>query len=180
MILKFKTGACIYNLLQQNVNTHPHGDTNGRSRGLERVFTKSIRNQFVNTAAPWAIILISVLVSCKAPEKVEKISDRTTLEQQSTQQEKSRVDDTTTISHKIVNDSVLETKIIRQIVTQTEKAAQSLQNQTHEASRETHDTLTPAIIRALLKGIAFACIGYAVLTAGVLFLILFIVLRQKK
>lgn len=180
MIRIIKPGTCIYNLLQQNVYTHPHGDTNGYPRVLERVFTKLFRNQFVNTCAAWAIILIGTLASCKAPEKIEKETEQTMLEQTSTQQEKSRVDDTTTISHKIVNDSVLETKIIRQIVTQTEKAAQSLQNQTHEASRETHDTLTPAIIKVLLKGIAFACIGYAVLSAGVFFLILFVVLRLKK
>lgn len=180
MILIIKPGTCIYNLLQQNVYTHSHGDNKVCRYDLERVFTKSFRNQFVNTVAPWAIILIWLMASCKAPEKIEKETEHTRTEQKSTQQEKSRVDDTTTIRHKVINDSVLETKIIRNIVTQNEKAAQSLQNETREASRETHDTLTPAIIKALLKGIAFACIGYAVLTAGVFFLILFIVLRLKK
>lgn len=173
-------GTCIYKPLEKNVNTHPHGNNKVCHQDLDGVFTKSFRNRFVNTAAPWAITLALVMASCKAPEKIEKETEQTRTEQQSTQQEKSRVDDTTTIRHKVINDSVLETKIIRNIVTQTEKAAQSLQNETREASRETHDTLTPAIIKLLLKGIVFACIGYAVLMAGVFFMIFFLVLRLKK
>lgn len=173
-------GSCIYKTLQQNVNTHPHGDNTIPRRDLRHVFTKSFRNRFVNTAAAGAIGIALAMISCKAPEKIEKETEQTRTEQQSTQQEKSRVDDTTTIRHKVINDSVLETKIIRNIVTQNEKAAQSLQNETREASRETHDTLTPAIVKLLLKGIVFACIGYAVLMAGVFFMILFLVLRLKK
>lgn len=180
MILENILGMSIYKILKQNINTHPHGDTKGYHQGVDGVFTKSLRSKFVNTCAAWAIILVGTLASCRTPEKVEKISDQTMIEQQSTQQKKSRVDDTITVSHKIVNDSVLETKIVRQIVTQTDNAARSLQNVNTEASRETHDTLTPAIVKALLKGMAFACIGYAVLTAGVFLLSILMVKYLKK
>lgn len=173
-------GTCIYKSIDKNVNTHPdHGDNKVCRQDLG-VFTKSFRSQFVNTMTVGAIGIALAMISCKAPEKIEKETEQTRTEQKSTEQEKSRVDDTTTIRHKVINDSVLETKIIRNIITQTEKAAQSLQNETREASRETHDTLTPAIIKLLLKGIVFACIGYAVLMAGVFFMILFLVLRLKK
>lgn len=53
-------------------------------------------------------------------------------------------------------------------------SAQSLQNNNREVSHETQDSLTSAIIRTLLKGIAFACMGYAVSKAEVFALIFFL------
>lgn len=140
------------------------------------------KGHFVNTSTVLVLELVFTisLVSCKTPKMSEVTQERDLIEQTSNEHETSQVDDTTTIRHTVINDTTLETKIIRKTIIQNEKAAQSLQNETHEASRETHDSLTPAIIHKLLIGFAAACIGIAVLVAGVFIVTLIILLKARR
>lgn len=128
----------------------------------------------------WPFILILALASCKTPKVVEQSHEENRIEAISEEHETSQVDDTTTIRHTVINDTTLETTIIRKILTQNEKSAQSLQEENREASHQTKDTLTPAIIQKLLKGFAVACIGIAVVVAGFFLILLVIVLKVKK
>lgn len=140
------------------------------------------KGHFVNTTTVLVLQLVFTisLVSCKTPKMSEVTQERDLIEQTSNEHETSQIDDTTTIRHTIINDTTLETKIVRKTIIQNEKAAQSLQEDTHEASREIHDSLTPAIINKLLKGFAVACIGIAVLVAGVFIATLIVLLKARR
>lgn len=144
------------------------------------IYTKSPRLQIVNTASIWPLVLVLALISCKTPKAVEQSHEENRIEAISEEHETSQIDDTMTIRHSVINDTTLETTIIRKIITQNEKSAQSLQEENREASHQTKDTLTPAIIQKLLKGFAVACIGIAVVVAGFFLILLAIVLKVKK
>lgn len=131
-------------------------------------------------AACLVLALVSALVSCKTPKVIEQSHEENRIEATSTEHETTQTDDTTTIRHTIINDTTMETTIIRKIVTQNDKSAQSLQEENHEASLQVQDTYTPAIINRLLKGIAVACIGMVVLVAGFIVLFFWMAIRREK
>lgn len=143
------------------------------------VYTFSSREKFVNTLSMASLCLVLVLVSCKTPKVIDQSHEENRIEATSTEHETTLTDDTTTIRHTIINDTTMETTIIRKTITQNDKTAQNLQKENHEASRQVQDTYTPAIINKLLKGLAVACIGIVVLVAGFIVLFFWMANRRK-
>lgn len=127
-----------------------------------------------------SLCLILALVSCKTPKVVDQSHEENRIEATSTEHEITQTDDTTTIRHTIINDTTMETTIIRNTITRNDKSAQSLQEENREASRQIQDTYTPAIINKLLKGLAVACIGMAILIAGFIVLFFWMIIKHEK
>lgn len=136
--------------------------------------------QFVYTTSRTFIILLFILSGCKSPQTAAEVETRDRSEVSAEEHETNTIDDTTTIRHTIINDTAFETKIIRKVINQRETLAQSLQDNQHQATEKKIDTLTPAIIKLLTKGIAVACIGIAVVIAGFFVILLAIIIKIKK
>lgn len=139
----------------------------------------NLLQQFVNTRSIAFIIFILALSGCRSPQIANQAKFHDRLEASAEEHETSTIDDTTTIRHTIINDTAYETKIIRKVINQRETLAQSLQEEQHKSSERKIDTLTPAIIKLLTKGITVACIGIAVVIAG-LFIALFVIIIKIK
>lgn len=182
-ILHSPAARCIYNLLQTNVNTPAAGPT---PKGLHTI-VRNNRIPFNHNYGPlggfckhcrwWPLFLVTCLISCKTPQVTTTETAHTTLRDSATATMSHDVDDTTTIRHTIINDTLTETKIIRRIHEINEASAQSLQEKDHAAATSTKDTLTPALVNRIIKGLAVACIGLAVVGAGFFLALILIILK---
>ena len=158
-------------------------------RAPASVYTKSVATperciynrlkQFVNTSSRVSCIFILTCAGCKSPQTATEVETQDRTEVSAEKHETNSVDDTMTIRHTIINDTAFETKIVRKVISQRETSAQSLQENQHQATEKKIDTLTPAITKLLIKGIAVACIGIAVVIAGFLVILLIIIIKTK-
>ena len=174
---------CIYNLLQTNVNTHAAQPS---PRDLHTIIPYSL-NLFNHTSrflgvfckynSLWPLLLAFFMISCKTPQVTTTETAHTTLRDSATATMSHDVDDTTTIRHTIINDTLTETKIIRRIREINEASAQSLQEKDHTEASVTKDTLTPALFNRIIKGLAVACIGLAVVGAGFFLALILIIIK---
>lgn len=158
------TGCSIYIQLQHIVNTS--------AQILAPVFTSWIRNRtrFIVIAAT-----IALLSGCQTPEQTTVEETRSTVESSSTNTQKSSIDDTTTIRHTILNDTTVETKIIRRTIYEDHKTAQSLQDSTQTVQKTVTDTLTPDLMKKLLKGLKWTCVAAIFIVLAFLFAFVFII-----
>lgn len=174
---------CIYNLLQINVNTPaalPSPKDLHTIVSYNRVpfnHNYGFLGDFCKYTRCALLALATCLVSCKTPQVSTDQSSHTTLRDSTTATASRDVDDTTTIRHTIINDTLTETKIIRRIHEVNEASAQSLQEKDHTEASVTKDTLTPALINRIIKGLAVACIGLAVVGAGFFLALILIILK---
>ena len=182
-ILLSPAARCIYNLLQTNVNTHAAGLT---PKGLHTIVSYNrvpfnhnygLLGDFCKYTRCALLALATCLVSCKTPQVTTTETAHTTLRDSTTATMSHDVDDTTTIRHTIINDTLTETKIIRRIREINEASAQSLQEKDHTEASVTKDTLTPALFNRIIKGLAVACIGLAVVGAGFFLALILIILK---
>lgn len=166
----FILGRSIYIPLQQIVNTI--------SCMQASVFTFWFRNW---TRFMSMIMLIMILSGCKTPEQMTIEEARSTVETSSTNTQKSSIDDTTTIRHTILNDTTVETKIIRRTIYEDHKTAQSLQDSTRTAQKIFTDTLTPELMKKLLKGLKWTCVAAIfIILAFLIAFVLIIYLVAKR
>lgn len=174
---------CIYNLLQTNVNTHAAHHT---PKDLHTIIPYSLNplnhktrflGVFCKYTYPALFLLATCLISCKTPQVSTEQSAHTILKDSTTATVSRDVDDTTTIRHTVINDTVTETKIIRRIREINEASAQSLQEKDQAMATNTKDSLTPALINRIIKGLAVACIGLAVVGAGFFLALILIIIK---
>lgn len=152
----------------------------------EHVFTKSrsSRNmclqfrEFVYTSAGFFLIIF--IMSCRTPSQSVREEGMAHLEQQSKEHENSQLDDTTTITHKRIDSTSTVTQIIRKVIYDKDRSAQSLQDSSYQSSRRVEDTLTPALINTISKGFAVACIGLGLMMLGFLVVVVILIFRLSK
>lgn len=182
-ILHSPAARCIYNLLQTIVNTpaahHTPKDLHtivsynrvpfNHNYGFLGVFCKYSRR--------WPLALVFFMMSCKTPQVTTTETAHTIQRDSTTATMSHDVDDTTTIRHTIINDTLTETKIIRRIHEINEASAQSLQEKDQAMATSTKDTLTPALFNRIIKGLAVACIGLAVVGAGFFLALILIIIK---
>lgn len=123
------------------------------------------------------IIFLSGLSSCKTPSinDSEEVATHTT--DVSEEIEQGQLGDTTTILHHLVDSNTTITKIIRRTIYETRYNSRSDNDSTSQKSVQHSDSLTPDIIKTVLKGFAIACIGGGIVVSG--FFVLAIVLVFK-
>ena len=127
------------------------------------------------------VMLIATLSGCQTPEQTTVEEARSTVETSSTNNQKSSIDDTTTIRHTILNDTTVETKIIRRTIYEDHKSAQSLQDSTQTAQKTVTDTLTPELMKKLLKGLKWTCVAAIfIILAFLIAFVLIIYLVAKR
>lgn len=126
------------------------------------------------------VTLIAILSGCKTPEQSTVEETRSTVETASTNTQKSSIDDTTTIRHTILNDTTVETKIIRRTIYEDHKTAQSLQDSTRTAQKTVTDTLTPELMKKLLKGLKWTCVAAIFIVLAFLFVFALVVYLVTK
>ena len=178
-----RDSRCIYNLLQTNVNTHAAPPS---PRDLHTIISYSLcqfnhKSWFLGVFCKYTrcalLALVTCLISCKMPQVTTTETAHTTLRDSATATICHDVDDTTTIRHTIINDTLTETKIIRRIREINEASAQSLQEKDQAMATNTKDSLTPALINRIIKGLAVACIGLAVVGAGFFLALILIIIK---
>lgn len=178
-----RDSRCIYNLLQTNVNTHAAHHT---PKDLHTIIPYSLisfnhKTRFLGVFCKYSIwrllFLAFFMISCKTPQVTTSETSHTTLRDSTTATVSRDVDDTTTIRHTVINDTVTETKIIRRIREINEASAQSLQEKDQSMASTVKDSLTPALINRIFKGLAVACIGLAVVGAGFFLALILIILK---
>ena len=174
---------CIYNLLQTIVNTHAAPPS---PRYLHTIIPYSLISfnhkawflgVFCKYTRCWPLLLAFFMISCKTPQVTTTETTHAILRNSATATMSHDVDDTTTIRHTIINDTLTETKIIRRIREINEASAQSLQEKDQSMASTTKDSLTPALINRIIKGLAVACIGLAVVGAGFFLALILIIIK---
>lgn len=152
----------------------------------ESVFTKywSTRNkalrihEFVYTSAGFFLIIF--ITSCRTPSQSIREEGISHLEQHDQSHENAQLDDTTTITHKRIDSTSTVTQIIRKIIYDKDRSAQSLQDSSYQSSRRVEDTLTPALISTISKGFAVACIGLGLMMLGFLVVVVILIFRLSR
>lgn len=152
----------------------------------EHVFTKSrsSRNmclqfhEFVYTCA--GIFLVLLLMACSTPSQSIREEGISHLEQHDRSHENAQLDDTTTITHKRIDSTSTVTQIIRKVIYDKDRSAQSLQDSSYQSSRRVEDTLTPALINTISKGFAVACIGLGLMMLGFFVVVVILIFRLSK
>lgn len=150
------------------------------------VFTKYCSNrnrilrlqEFVYTSAGFFLIIF--ITSCRTPSQSVWEEGTAHLEQQSKEHENTQLDDTTTITHKRIDSTSTVTQIIRKIIYDKDRSAQSLQDSSYQSSRRVEDTLTPALISTISKGFAVACIGLGLMMLGFFVVVVILIFRLSK
>lgn len=140
--------------------------------GIERVFTKLLRDEYVNTVTACLVLSVVGTVGCKTPKEVVSELETAKVETTSNIQERTQLDDTTTIHHTVINDTTTITTIIRRMKEEKESSAQSLQEEQREKEVKHLDTITPALLKQIVKGLAVVCIGIALVVVGFFFILI--------
>lgn len=112
-----------------------------------------------------------MLIACSTPEQTTQVQEHDQIEQSQQDTTKHDVQDTTEIRHTVINDTTFETKIIRHTVVQDQHQAHSLQEENKQSEATVRDSLTPELMKMVLKGFRFAYIT-AIVIALVFLLVL--------
>lgn len=112
-----------------------------------------------------------LLIACRTPEQTTKVQEHDQIEQSHQDTTRSDVQDTTEIRHTVINDTTFETKIVRHTVIQDQHQAHSLQEENKQSEATVRDSLTPELMKMVLKGFRFAYIT-AIVIALVFLLVL--------
>lgn len=152
----------------------------------ESVFTKYCSNpdrilrlqEFVYTSAGFFLIIF--IMSCRTPSQSIRQEGISHLEQHDQSHENAQLDDTTTITHKRIDSTSTVTQIIRKVIYDKDRSAQSLQDSSYQSSRRVEDTLTPALINTISKGFAVACIGLGLMMLGFFVVVVILIFRLSK
>lgn len=152
----------------------------------EHVFTKYCSNrnrilhlqEFVYTCA--GVLLVLLLMACSTPSQSIREEGISHLEQHDQSHETAQLDDTTTITHKRIDSTSTVTQIIRKVIYDKDRSAQSLQDSSYQSSRRVEDTLTPALINTISKGFAVACIGLGLMMLGFFVVVVILIFRLSK
>lgn len=150
------------------------------------VFTKHSRplheasriHEFVYTCAGFFLVLL--LMACSTPSQSIREEGISHLEQHDQSHETAQLDDTTTITHKRIDSTSTVTQIIRKVIYDKDRSAQSLQDSSYQSSRRVEDTLTPALINTISKGFAVACIGLGLMMLGFFVVVVILIFRLSK
>ena len=143
---------------RSNVNTTLRTESSGRS-----IYKFMIH--FVYT------LTVALLISCSTPEQTTQVQEHNQNRHEEQDTTRNDVQDTTKIKHTVINDTTFETTIIRHTVEQNQHQARSLQNENKQSEATVRDSLTPELMKMVLKGFRFAYIT-AIVIALVFLLIL--------
>lgn len=135
-------------------------------------------HEFVYTSAGFFLIIF--ITSCRTPSQSIREEGISHLEQHDRSHENAQLDDTTTITHKRIDSTSTVTQIIRKVIYDKDRSAQSLQDSSYQSSRRVEDTLTPALINTISKGFAVACIGLGLMMLGFFVVVVILIFRLSK
>lgn len=112
-----------------------------------------------------------LLIACSTPEQTTQVQEHNQNRHEEQDTTRNDVQDTTKIKHTVINDTTFETTIIRHTVEQNQHQARSLQEENKQSEATVRDSLTPELMKMVLKGFRFAYIT-AIVIALVFLLIL--------
>lgn len=114
---------------------------------------------------------VGLLISCSTPEQTTQVQEHNQNRHEEQDTTRNDVQDTTKIKHTVINDTTFETTIIRHTVEQNQHQARSLQEENKQSEATVRDSLTPELMKMVLKGFRFAYIT-AIVIALVFLLVL--------
>lgn len=125
-------------------------------------------------------LLALFMAGCKTP----RLETETTIEthDQLEQETISSGDesDSTTITHQQVDSNTVVTTIIRRTIYENKTKQRSNSDSTKNEHELVKDSLTPELIKAVIKGFAVACIGGGLVVLGFLITVVILCIRATK
>lgn len=88
--------------------------------------------------------------------------------------------DTTTIWHHLIDSTTTITKIIRRTIYENQTTQRSNNDSLKRETSHISDSLTPELIKTVIKGFAVACIGGGLLVLGFIIFVVVLFLKATK
>lgn len=127
-----------------------------------------------------ALCLIWITMGCSTPKEVTQERLETSSERQLETHQAGTADDSTTIIHQRRDDSTIITKIVRHITYENREASRSNSDSTAVGLTKRTDTITPELVKAIVKGFAVACIGVGLTVLGLLLIVVLLLFRSSQ
>lgn len=126
------------------------------------------------------ILLLQMISSCKTPQVENKIDAETHHRAESEISSAGDETDTTTIMHHLVDSNTMVTKIIRRTIYENQISERSNSDSSKKELETRKDSLTPELIKAVIKGFAVACIGGGLVVLGFFITVVILLVRAIK
>lgn len=126
------------------------------------------------------ILLLQMTSSCKTPQVENKIDAETHHRAESKISSAGDESDTTTIMHHLVDSNTMVTKIIRRTIYENQISERSNSDSSKKELETRKDSLTPELIKAVIKGFAVACIGGGLVVLGFFITVVILLVRVIK
>lgn len=126
------------------------------------------------------ILLFQMISSCKTPQVENKIDTETHHRAESQISSAGDETDTTTIMHHLVDSNTMVTKIIRRTIYENQISERSNSDTSKKELETRKDSLTPELIKAVIKGFAVACIGGGLMVLGFFITVVILLVRVIK
>lgn len=155
------------------------------------VNTSTERNRWVNVAhggllkqflytLSLALQFAWLTMSCNTPKEISEERLETSSENRLETYQSGAADDSTTIIHHRRDDSTIITKIIRHIKYENREASRSNSDSTAVGTSKHTDTITPGLVKIIMKGFAVACIGVGLTVLGLLLIVVLLLFRSSQ
>lgn len=155
------------------------------------VYTSTERNRRVNVAhgghlkeflytLSLALQLAWLTMGCSTPKQISHERLETSSENRLETYQSGASDDSTTIIHQRRDDSTIITKIIRHITYENREASRSNSDSTAVGTNKHTDTITPGLVKIIMKGFAVACIGVGLTVLGLLLIVVLLLFRSSQ
>lgn len=119
-------------------------------------------------------------MSCSTPKEISHERLETSSENRLETYESGAADDSTTIIHHRRDDSTIITKIIRHITYENREASRSNTDSTAVGTSKRTDTITPGLVKIIMKGFAVACIGVGLTVLGLLLVVVILLFKSSQ
>lgn len=126
------------------------------------------------------ICFIWITMGCSTPKETSQGRLETTSKSQLETYQAGEADDSTTIIHQRRDDSTIITKIIRRITYENREASRSNSDSTAVGSTKRTDTITPELVKVIIKGFVVACIGVGLTVLGLLLIVVLLLFRSSQ
>lgn len=127
-----------------------------------------------------ALCLTWITMGCSTPKETTQERLETSSESRLETYQAGEADDSTTIIHQRRDDSTIITKIIRRITYENREASRSNSDSTAVGLTKRTDTITPELVKAIVKGFAVACIGVGLTILGLLLIVVLLLFRSSQ
>lgn len=126
------------------------------------------------------LCLIWITMGCSTPKETTQERLETSSERQLETHQAGTADDSTTIIHQRRDDSTIITKIIRHITYENREASRSNSDSTAVGTTKRTDTITPELVKVIIKGFVVACIGVGLTVLGLLLIVVLLLFKSSQ